>query len=90
MNLLNMVEHPRLHHQLLQEKISMEKGYVVYSRSILQFLEDAGHALKEYDKSRATAEIQAVRCLESKDEEIRLEAVGDSTGKNGVTAGHAP
>jgi gamma-glutamyltranspeptidase len=84
MNLLNMVEHPRLHHQLLPEKISMEKGY---SRRILQFLEDAGHVLEEYDKSRATAEIQAVRRVESTDGEIRLEAVSDSR-KNGIAAGH--
>jgi len=83
MDLLNMVEHPRLHHQLLPERISMEKGY---SRSILRYLEDAGHVFEEYDKYRATAEIQAVRRIESKDGEIRLEAVSDSR-KNGIAAG---
>jgi gamma-glutamyltranspeptidase len=82
--ILTAFDHPRMHHQLLPEKISMEKGY---SRSILQFLEDAGHVLEEYDKSRATAEIQAVRRVETNDGDIRLEAVSDSR-KNGIAAGH--
>ena len=43
--------------------------------------------MEEYDKSRATAEIQAVRRVESTDGEIRLEAVSDSR-KNGIAAGH--
>ena len=82
MDLLDMVEHPRLHHQLLPESISMEKGY---SRDVLRYLVDAGHVIEEYDKSKATAEIQAVRRIET-DGKIRLEAVSDSR-KNGIAAG---
>jgi len=82
MDILNMVEKPRLHHQLLPEKLSMENGY---NRDIMKYLESAGHVLELYDKSMATAEIQAVRRIE-KDGEVRLEAVSDSR-KNGVAAG---
>jgi gamma-glutamyltranspeptidase / glutathione hydrolase / leukotriene-C4 hydrolase len=85
MDLLNMVELPRLHHQLLPEIISTEKGY---SRDILKYLSDAGHVIQEYDKMKGTAEIQAVRRIESNDGEIRLEAVSDSR-KNGVAAGRS-
>jgi gamma-glutamyltranspeptidase/glutathione hydrolase/leukotriene-C4 hydrolase len=82
MDLLNMVEHPRLHHQLLPEVISIEKGY---SNDVLKYLKNAGHVLDEYEKTRATAEIQAVRRINS-DGQIRYEAVSDSR-KNGVAAG---
>jgi gamma-glutamyltranspeptidase / glutathione hydrolase / leukotriene-C4 hydrolase len=83
MDLLNVVESPRLHHQLLPDLISMEKGY---SRDILQYLRDAGHVFEEYERSNATAEIQVVRMIEMEDGEVRLEAVSDSR-KNGVAAG---
>jgi gamma-glutamyltranspeptidase / glutathione hydrolase / leukotriene-C4 hydrolase len=82
MDLLNVVEHPRPHHQLLPEVISMEKGY---NRDVLHYLREAGHVIDEYDKEKATAEIQAVRRID-KDGEIRLEAVSDSR-KNGIAAG---
>jgi gamma-glutamyltranspeptidase / glutathione hydrolase / leukotriene-C4 hydrolase len=82
-DLLNMVELPRLHHQLLPEIIYIEKGY---SRDILKYLSDAGHVFQEYEKMKATAEIQAVRRIELSDGKIRLEAVSDSR-KNGVAAG---
>lgn len=82
MDLLNVVEKPRLHHQLIPEVISMEKGY---ERDILKYLENAGHVLEIYDKSMATAEIQAVRRVQ-RDGQVRLEAVSDSR-KNGVAAG---
>jgi gamma-glutamyltranspeptidase / glutathione hydrolase / leukotriene-C4 hydrolase len=82
MDILNMIEKPRLHHQLLPEKISMETGY---SSDIIKYLEKAGHVIEMYDKSMATAEIQAVRRIQ-KDGEVRLEAVSDSR-KNGVAAG---
>lgn len=83
MDLLNMVESPRLHHQLLPEVISMERGY---HRDVLKFLESAGHVFEEYDKMKSTAAIQVVRRIESEDGEIRLEALSDSR-KNGVAAG---
>ena len=83
MDLLNVVESPRIHHQLLPEIILMEKGY---SRGVLRYLEDAGHVIKEYDKRNATAEIQVVRRIETENGEVRLEAVSDSR-KNGVAAG---
>ena len=82
MDLLNTVEHPRLHHQLLPEVVSIEEGY---SSDVLRYLKNAGHVLDEYDKMRATAEIQAVRRI-NVDGQIRLEAVSDSR-KNGVAAG---
>jgi gamma-glutamyltranspeptidase / glutathione hydrolase / leukotriene-C4 hydrolase len=82
MDILNMVEKPRLHHQLLPERISMENGY---SRDIMKYLENAGHVIDIYDKSLATAEIQAVRRIQ-REGEVRLEAVSDSR-KNGVAAG---
>jgi gamma-glutamyltranspeptidase len=61
----------------------MEKGY---SRDTLNYLTDAGHVFEEYDKMKATAEIQVVRRIESNDGEVRLEAVSDSR-KNGIAAG---
>jgi gamma-glutamyltranspeptidase/glutathione hydrolase/leukotriene-C4 hydrolase len=82
MDLLNTVEHPRLHHQLLPEVVSIEEGY---RSDVLRYLKNAGHVLDEYDKMRATAEIQAVRRI-NVDGQIRLEAVSDSR-KNGVAAG---
>lgn len=83
MDLLSMVEKPRLHHQLVPEVISMEKGY---DKDVLRYLKDAGHIFEEYEKSKATAEIQVVRRIELENGEIRLEAVSDSR-KNGVAAG---
>ena len=83
MDLLDVVESPRLHHQLVPETISLEKGY---DRDVLRYLKDAGHVFEEYEKSKATAEIQVVRRIESEDGEIRLEAVSDSR-KNGIAAG---
>ena len=83
MDLLNVVEKPRLHHQLLPETISMEKGY---DRDVLRYLRNAGHVYEEYDKSNAKAEIQVVRRIEDEDGTIRLEAVSDSR-KNGIAAG---
>jgi gamma-glutamyltranspeptidase / glutathione hydrolase / leukotriene-C4 hydrolase len=83
MDLLNVVEHPRIHHQLLPDIVSIEKGY---NGDILRYLEDAGHIVEEYDKSNATAEIQAVRRIETESGEVILEAVSDSR-KNGVAAG---
>ena len=83
MDLLNMVEKPRLHYQLLPEVISLEKGY---DADVLRYLKDVGHVCEEYDKSKATAEIQAVRRIEFIHGEIHLEAVSDSR-KNGVAAG---
>jgi gamma-glutamyltranspeptidase / glutathione hydrolase / leukotriene-C4 hydrolase len=83
MDLLNMVENPRLHHQLVPEKIWMEKGY---DKDVLRYLRNAGHVIEEYDKSKATAEIQVVRRIEMEDGMIRLEAVSDSR-KNGIAAG---
>jgi gamma-glutamyltranspeptidase / glutathione hydrolase / leukotriene-C4 hydrolase len=83
MDLLNVVEKPRLHHQLLPERISMERGY---EGDVLRYLRDAGHVLDEYDKSKATAEIQVVRRIELEDGTVELEAVSDSR-KNGIAAG---
>jgi gamma-glutamyltranspeptidase / glutathione hydrolase / leukotriene-C4 hydrolase len=83
MDLLDVVEDPRIHHQLLPEIVSMERGY---SRDVLRYLENAGHVLEEYDKSNATAEIQVIRRIETENGEVRLEAVSDSR-KNGVAAG---
>jgi gamma-glutamyltranspeptidase / glutathione hydrolase / leukotriene-C4 hydrolase len=82
MDLLEVVELPRPHHQLLPEKISMEEGYDV---NIMDYLRRAGHILETYEKSKATAEIQVVRRYH-KGGEIRLEAVSDSR-KNGIAAG---
>ena len=86
MDLLNVVEKPRLHHQLLPDRISIEKGY---DRDVLRYLRNAGHVYEEHDKSDAKAEIQVVRRIEDKDGTIRLEAVSDSR-KNGIAAGITP
>jgi gamma-glutamyltranspeptidase/glutathione hydrolase/leukotriene-C4 hydrolase len=83
LDLLNVVEQPRLHHQLLPDRISIEAGY---HREVLQYLEDAGHIIDQYDKMSATAEIQTVRRIEAENGQVRLEAVSDSR-KNGVAAG---
>jgi gamma-glutamyltranspeptidase / glutathione hydrolase / leukotriene-C4 hydrolase len=83
MDLLNVIEKPRLHHQLLPDTISMERGY---DGDVLRYLRDAGHVLDEYDKSRATAEIQVVRRIKLEDGTVELEAVSDSR-KNGIAAG---
>ena len=83
MDLLNVVEYPRLHHQLLPEVISMEQGY---RQDVLDYLADAGHMYIEYPKMNASAEVQVVRRIESEDGEVRLEAVSDSR-KNGIAAG---
>jgi gamma-glutamyltranspeptidase/glutathione hydrolase/leukotriene-C4 hydrolase len=83
MDLLNMVEKPRLHHQLLPDQISMEMGY---RDEFLNYLKDAGHEINQYDKMSATAEIQAVRRIETENGQFRLEAISDSR-KNGIAAG---
>ena len=82
MDLLDAVEKPRLHHQLLPDIISMEKGY---SANILSYLNRAGHKIEEYPKDKGTAEIQAVRRFETRSG-FRLDAVSDSR-KKGVAAG---
>jgi len=84
MDLLNVIEKPRIHHQLLPEIISIEEGY---PSEILHYLSYAGHVYEEYEKSRATAEIQAVRRVEMENGQVRLEAVSDSR-KNGIAAGN--
>jgi gamma-glutamyltranspeptidase/glutathione hydrolase/leukotriene-C4 hydrolase len=83
MDLLSTIEKPRLHHQLLPDRISMEEGY---HSEFVRYLQDAGHEIIEYDRKMATAEIQAVRRIETEHGQVRLEAVSDSR-KNGVAAG---
>jgi gamma-glutamyltranspeptidase / glutathione hydrolase / leukotriene-C4 hydrolase len=83
MDLLNVIEKPRFHHQLLPEILSIERGY---EGDVLRYLRDAGHVLDEYDKSKGTAEVQVVRRIKLEDGTVELEAVSDSR-KNGIAAG---
>jgi gamma-glutamyltranspeptidase / glutathione hydrolase / leukotriene-C4 hydrolase len=86
MDLLNVVESPRLHHQLLPDRISMEKGY---GKDVIDYLKSAGHVIEEYPKKNATAEIQIVRKLEKENGDVKFQAVSDSR-KNGIAAGIIP
>jgi gamma-glutamyltranspeptidase / glutathione hydrolase / leukotriene-C4 hydrolase len=56
-DLSDAIEHPRLHHQLLPQELSVETGY---PQKILDGLSAKGHKYKWLDVNSAAAEVQAV------------------------------
>ncbi|BFZ59648.1 hypothetical protein YB2330_000662 [Saitoella coloradoensis] len=86
-NLLDVVEAPRLHHQLLPASVSVESGV---SEDIINGLRERGHEVDIFPASRPRAEVQVVRRYKGRQKGKTtgwVEGVSDSR-KGGVAAGY--
>ena len=80
--LKDVVEGPRLHHQLLPHIISMEEGY---PDTIVHSLRQKGHDIELYDRYNiSTAEVQVIRISP---DDGRIEAMSDPR-KHGKASGY--
>ncbi|KAF9929198.1 hypothetical protein BGZ67_006452 [Mortierella alpina] len=80
-NIMEAIENPRIHHQLMPNVVDIEKGY---SRSETQFLRSAGHNVTLFDRVEAKAEIQAVM----RDVDGYIYASSDTRKQRAVAAGY--
>ncbi|KAF9956778.1 hypothetical protein BGZ72_002464 [Mortierella alpina] len=79
-NIMEAIENPRIHHQLMPNVVDIEKGY---SGSEIQFLRSAGHNVTLFDRVQAKAEIQAVM----RDVDGYIYASSDTRKQRAVAAG---
>jgi gamma-glutamyltranspeptidase/glutathione hydrolase/leukotriene-C4 hydrolase len=79
-NLMEAVEAPRVHHQLMPDVVDIESGY---SASDVNFLSTRGHNVTVSDILLAKSEVQAVM----RDTEGTVFAASDSK-KHGIAAGY--
>ncbi|KAF9966626.1 hypothetical protein BGZ70_001789 [Mortierella alpina] len=79
-NIMEAIENPRIHHQLMPNVVDIEKGY---SRSEIQFLRSAGHNVTLFDRVEAKAEIQAVM----RDVDGYIYASSDTRKQRAIAAG---
>ncbi|KAI7831630.1 gamma-glutamyltranspeptidase [Gamsiella multidivaricata] len=79
-NVMEAVEAPRVHHQLMPNVVDIESGY---SSSDIKFLSTRGHNVTVSDILLAKAEVQAVMRAEDK----LIYAASDSR-KHGIAAGY--
>ncbi|KAF9112019.1 hypothetical protein BGX27_004104 [Mortierella sp. AM989] len=80
LNIMDAIENPRIHHQLMPHVVDIEAGY---SSSEIQFLRDVGHNVTIFDRALARAEVQAVM----RELDGFIYASSD-TRKHGVAAGY--
>ena len=57
MNIMEAIESPRVHHQLMPNVVDIEAGY---PKSEIQFLKNVGHDVTVFDRALAKAEVSAV------------------------------
>ncbi|KAF9411196.1 hypothetical protein BGZ94_001416 [Podila epigama] len=80
MNIMEAIEAPRVHHQLMPNVADVESGY---SREEMSFLESRGHNVTMFDIRLARAEIQGV--MRAADGVVYA---ASDTRKHGVAAGY--
>ncbi|KAF9576091.1 hypothetical protein EC968_000159 [Mortierella alpina] len=79
-NIMEAIENPRIHHQLMPNVVDIEKGY---SRSEIEFLRSVGHNVTLFDRVVAKSEIQAVM----RDVDGYIYASSDTRKQRAVAAG---
>ncbi|KAF8985330.1 hypothetical protein BGZ46_004895 [Entomortierella lignicola] len=79
-NIMEAIERPRIHHQLMPNVVDIEEGY---SKSEIEFLIKVGHNVTVFDRALARAEIQAVM----REMDGNVYASSD-TRKHGIAAGY--
>ncbi|KAF9435671.1 hypothetical protein BGZ76_005763 [Entomortierella beljakovae] len=80
LNIMEAIENPRVHHQLMPDVVDIEEGY---PKSEIQFLRSLGHNVTLFNRELAKAEIQAVM----RDVDGLIYASSD-TRKHGIAAGY--
>ncbi|KAG0336562.1 hypothetical protein BG004_007996 [Podila humilis] len=80
MNIMEAIENPRVHHQLMPNVVDIESGY---SNSAVKFLATRGHNVTVSDITLGKAEVQAVM----RKEDGVVYAASDSR-KHGIAAGY--
>jgi gamma-glutamyltranspeptidase/glutathione hydrolase/leukotriene-C4 hydrolase len=80
LNIMEAIENPRVHHQLMPNVADVESGY---SASEMAFLASRGHNVTMFDIRLAKAEIQGVM----RESDGYVYAASD-TRKHGVAAGY--
>ncbi|KAF9361700.1 hypothetical protein BGX26_000055 [Mortierella sp. AD094] len=80
LNVMDAIENPRIHHQLMPNVVDVEAGY---PNSELQFLRNVGHNVTIFDRALAKAEVQAVM----RESDGFVYASSD-TRKHGIAAGY--
>ncbi|KAG0251914.1 hypothetical protein DFQ27_008420, partial [Actinomortierella ambigua] len=80
MNIMEAIESPRVHHQLMPHVADFESGY---STKAIEFARTRGHNVTVFDIRLAKAEIQGVMRLE----DGYAYAASDSR-KHGIAAGY--
>ncbi|KAF9098032.1 hypothetical protein BGX23_007189 [Mortierella sp. AD031] len=80
LNIMEAIENPRIHHQLMPHMVDIEAGYPAAE---IEFLRSVGHNVTIFDRALAKAEIQAVmRQIDG-----YVYAASD-TRKHGIAAGY--
>ncbi|KAG0199328.1 hypothetical protein BGX28_007379 [Mortierella sp. GBA30] len=79
-NIMDAIENPRIHHQLMPNVVDIEEGY---SESEIEFLRSVGHNVTLFDRKQAKAEIQAVMRLD----DGYIYASSDTRKQRAVAAG---
>ncbi|KAF9128015.1 hypothetical protein BGW39_005421 [Mortierella sp. 14UC] len=80
LNIMDAIENPRIHHQLMPHVVDIEAGFPVAE---IEFLRSVGHNVTVFDRALAKAEIQAV--MRQADGYVHASS---DTRKHGVAAGY--
>ncbi|KAG0279556.1 hypothetical protein BGZ95_000868 [Linnemannia exigua] len=80
LNIMDAIENPRIHHQLMPHVVDIEAGYPA---SEIEYLRSVGHNVTIFDRALAKAEIQAV--MRQADGYVYASS---DTRKHGVAAGY--
>jgi gamma-glutamyltranspeptidase/glutathione hydrolase/leukotriene-C4 hydrolase len=80
LNIMDAIENPRIHHQLMPHVVDIEAGYPAGE---IEFLRSVGHNVTIFNRAEAKAEIQAVM----RQEDGYVYASSD-TRKHGIAAGY--
>ncbi|KAF9585009.1 hypothetical protein BGW38_004305 [Lunasporangiospora selenospora] len=81
MNVMDAIESPRIHHQLMPDVLDIEEGYPA---SEISFLRSIGHNVTIFDRSLAKAEVQVVM----RDQQGFVFASSDSRKHQAIAAGY--
>ncbi|KAF9929837.1 hypothetical protein FBU30_001150, partial [Linnemannia zychae] len=80
LNIMDAIENPRIHHQLMPHVVDVEAGYPAGE---IEFLRSVGHNVTIFDRALAKAEVQAV--MRQPDGFVYASS---DTRKHGVAAGY--
>lgn len=80
LNIMDAIENPRIHHQLMPHVVDIEAGYPA---SEIAYLRSVGHNVTIFDRALAKAEIQAV--MRQADGFVYASS---DTRKHGIAAGY--